>query len=479
MWAWAGTRDGGGARVYRRARRMSGAPPSALSRAIRMPKPRIADTDVRVVGTEAMTLLSRRDAYAVGRRMRLALLLVLAATVALAGAATQPPPAAAARKCATKATKHHRKAHGRKRHAKRCKKRRAQPRPRPVRRTRPARPQAAPAPARLAPLRPAPAPTVPRLFAPDSVWNAPLAPAAPLDPSSKACSAAFTADIQRQIRTQIGPWVQERDYSTPLYTVGSAQPKVPVKLDTGPWGASLQAVLSQGVPIPPDARPAAGTDGHLTVWQPSTDTLWELWRAVRRADGWHASWGGAMKRVSTSPGYYTNAAWDSLSASNGWGWGSTASSLPVIAGTVRIDELKAGRIDHALALDVPAPCGGVFSWPAQRTDGTSTSPDCMPEGAHLRLDPSLDLSKLRLPPITRMLAEAAQRYGMIIRDRTGHATGFFMEDPTPTGNDPYNGPNGFYGGKRPWAFLPQFPWASGQLLRMSQCTRAPCPPPSR
>jgi hypothetical protein len=220
--------------------------------------------------------------------------------------------------------------------------------------------------------------------------------------------------------------------------------------------------------------PAEGSDGHLTVYQPSTDTLWEFWRASRRADGWHASWGGVMRRVSTSPGYYSNAAWDGLPAAAGWDWGSTASSLQVIAGTVTIAELRRGRIDHALALDVPTPCANTFSWPAQRTDGSSTAADCLPEGAHLRLDPSLDVSKLRLPPITRMLAEAAQRYGMIVRDRTGKDTSFFAEDPTPTGTDPYNGPAGLYGGLRPWKFLPQFPWASVQLLQMKLCSRAPC-----
>jgi hypothetical protein len=187
-----------------------------------------------------------------------------------------------------------------------------------------------------------------------------------------------------------------------------------------------------------------------------------------------------MRNVSSSPGYFTGSSWGALSALDGWGWGATASSLPAVAGTIRIDELRRGRIDHALALVVPAPCKGAFSWPAQRTDGTSTEPDCIPEGAHLRIDPKLDLSKLDLPPVTRTLAEAAQRYGMIVRDRTGVATGFVAEDPGPDGGDPYNGPNGLYGGKRPWKFLPQFPWGSVQLLEMRVCASAPCPaPPGR
>jgi hypothetical protein len=331
------------------------------------------------------------------------------------------------------------------------------------------------------PVRPSARPSAggsarPRLFAPDSVWNAPLTNTAPLDSHSPALTAALHREVQREYATGIGPWITETSYSTPLYTVPANQPKVRVVLDTGSWGATLQAALNQGVPIPAGAKPAAGSDGHMTIYEPASDTLWEFWKAVKKPDGWHASWGGVMTNVSQSPGHYTNRSWPGLAAGDGWHWGATATSLPVIAGTILIEELKRGRIDHALALDIPDACAGTFTWPAQRTDGGLTTPDCLPEGAHLRIDPTLDLSTLNLPPTTQILAEAAQRYGMIVRDRTLHATGFYAEDPTPTGTNPYAGPTGFYGGLRPWNFLPQFPWGRLQLLRMTPCTKAPCLP---
>jgi hypothetical protein len=325
--------------------------------------------------------------------------------------------------------------------------------------------------------QPPPPGGAPRLFAPDSFWNAPLDSAAPLDGSSPVRMSAFVSQVRSEIKQGIGPWISESEYSTPLYTVGPSQPRVRIKLDTGSWGDPLRTALAEGVPIPTNARQAKGTDGHMTIYQPSTDTLWEFWQANRQADGWHASWGGAMRNVSTSPGYYTSSSWPGLASSDGWNWGSTASSLPIIGGTITIADLKSGHIDHALALDIPAPCAGTFTWPAQRTDGTSKSPDCLPEGARLRLDPALDLSKLDLPPFTRMLAEAAQRYGMVVRDKTGHATGFYAEDPTPTGAEPYWGPDGFYGGLKPWNFLPPFPWDKLRLLRMSTCVAAPCSRP--
>jgi hypothetical protein len=320
--------------------------------------------------------------------------------------------------------------------------------------------------------RPAP-PTgpPPKLFARGSFWNKPLGRDAPADPASPALAHGFAEEIARERQQGIGPWIETTESSTPLYTVGHRVHRVRVKLDAGPWAASFQGVLNQGVPMPTDARAAAGSDAHMTIYQPSSDTLWELWRAVRRPDGWHASWGGAIRGVSRSAGYYSDASWPGHSQSN---WGASATSLPIIGGVILTDELRRGRIDHALALDVPDARAGVFAWPAQRTDGGGDA-SVLPEGARLRIDPAVDLNSLGLPPLTLALARAAQRYGMVVRDRTHHATAFYAEDPGPSGGDPYRGPGGLFDGQLPSALLERFPWDRLQVLRMSLCKRAPCP----
>jgi hypothetical protein len=207
------------------------------------------------------------------------------------------------------------------------------------------------------------------------------------------------------------------------------------------WNPALQAAFD-AVPIPPDARAAAGTDGNMVVYQPSTDTMWEFWLMQREQGGWHATWGGRMTNVSTNPGRYDG------------NWGAPATSLPQIGGTITIEELRAGRIDHALAMAIPEPRRGAFVWPARRTDGTSDDPAAIPEGTRFRLDPSLDLGSLQLPRATRILAEAAQRYGMVVRDRSANVT-LYAEDPSPTGTDPY--PQ-LLGGLPPNKVLQAFPW---------------------
>jgi hypothetical protein len=320
-------------------------------------------------------------------------------------------------------------------------------------------PAATPPPA--APL-PAPPPAKPRLFAPDSVWNAPLPANAPLDPANATLVNTLRTTVAQNMAASWGPWIATNETS-PLYIVPADQPTVRVTLDAGSWHVALQQALG-AVPIPANATPALGPDAHMTVWQPSTDHLWEFFKARKLGDGWHASYGGAMSNASASPGYYDASSWPGLSQPT---WGATASSLPAIAGTVMIEELNAGVIPHALAMNIPWAKPKAYSWPAQRTDGRSTDPNAIPEGARFRLDPRVDIDKLNLPPMTRMMAKAAQTYGMIVRDQTGHAISFFAENPGQSGTNPYTGPEGFYRGPDPNAVMRSFPWQYVQLVKMS------------
>jgi len=84
------------------------------------------------------------------------------------------------------------------------------------------------------------------------------------------------------------------------------------------------------------------------------------------------------------------------------------------------------------------------------------SADAIPEGTRFRLDPRVDLGTIPMAPVVRTIAEAAQRYGMVVRDRSGSVT-IYAEDPTPTGTDPFTGPAGLFGGQSPSILMQQFP----------------------
>lgn len=328
-----------------------------------------------------------------------------------------------------------------------------------------------------------------RLFAPSSVWNEPLAAKAPLDPASRRLVAQFASEAKAEGAAGTGPFVDTYGYTTPIYVVGPSQPNVRVAIDTDQnhiWVDSLQGASDQ-VPIPRRAQPAAGTDSQITIYQPSTNRLWEYWHFRRERDGWHARWGGAIDHVSGSPGYYSTLSWTgALSV-----WGASGTSLPLVAGTMTLAELRSGQIDHALAITIPYPRAGVVAWPAQRSDGTGSAAE-LPEGAHLRLDPNLNIPAMHLPKIVEMIAVAAQRYGIIVRDQSHADIGFFAEDPTQYGAKPYTASDPYYGvfrsatgklaapghggspdphalfdGMWPSGFFTYFPWRSLQVLKMS------------
>lgn len=167
-----------------------------------------------------------------------------------------------------------------------------------------------------------------------------------------------------------------------------------------------------------------------------------------------------MENVSSDPGVYGSEAW--LGATR-W-WGASATSLSIAGGLITLEDLERGQINHALAMAIPQPRAEVYALPAQRTDGWSTALTSIPEGAHLRLDPKLNLAALKLPHMTLMMAEAAQRYGIVVRDYAANVA-FYAQVP-PAGTNPYTGTKGYFEGKTPRELLAVFPWSHLQLLQM-------------
>ena len=75
-----------------------------------------------------------------------------------------------------------------------------------------------------------------------------------------------------------------------------------------------------------------------------------------------------------------------------------------------------------------------------------------------------------MAPFTRMLATAAQKYGIIITDMGG-AVAFYAEDPVTSSSNPYTSPDGFFGGKYPNQLLQQFPWSELQVVQAPLSSR--------
>jgi hypothetical protein len=300
-----------------------------------------------------------------------------------------------------------------------------------------------------------------RFFSPHSFWNTPLPAEARVDPRSRVLISDLMRYVRREQADRNGPWINATSNGVSIVTVGANQAKVAVRLNHSP-DTNLSAAWS-AVPLPRWARPSPG-DNDLAVWQPSTDTMWEFFQLHRDGSGWEAEWGGAMRDVTSDPGVYGPGAWPAASDEDESWWGVTAASFPIVGGAMTYDDLKAGQIDHALAIVYPNVRRRTFVSPAQRDDGWSTDPNALPEGTRLRLDPSLNLAKLQMPPLTRMIAQAAQRYGIIVRDQSP-VMAFVQQDPT---GDPAflalspKLTDGLYASQ----LLASFPWSHLQVMRM-------------
>src|SRR3954452_1035758 len=304
------------------------------------------------------------------------------------------------------------------------------------------------------------------LAAQGSVWTRPVAPSARVDRSSAALVRRLTGMVAADQQAWRGPWIDTNKCSTPIYRVPKRQARIKVHLRNGRarWAAPLQRAFAR-VPLPSNVRPSRCSDAALVLWQPSTDRYWEFWKLERRRGGWHADWGGAIRHVSRNPGYFRRSDWPGATTA----WGTSATSLTLAGGLLKLSDLAQGHIDHALVLVLPQTRAGQGSRPAERTDnwGGDTSADSIPAGARFRLDPSLDLTALHLPPVTRMLAMAAQRYGLIVTERTNWMVGIGAESGAPYAGPGVGNPyTPYFGRLRANQILNAFPWDRLQLLRM-------------
>lgn len=233
--------------------------------------------------------------------------------------------------------------------------------------------------------------SLPSPFSPASPWRHELPSDPPVDPDS----AAMIASVQRESAL----YANMVEFGIPIYSTNPKTPTYAVNCTEVNFGNCPFA--GWRVPIPDDAEPHSGSDGVLVTVDESRGLSFEFWRAVKSGDQWSTSFGAI----------------NSLSGS-GWGGAATGSGASRLGGVIRIEEIAAGEIRHALALQTENACDR-FRPPALKSDGDSTRADCIPEGARLQLDPSLDLNSLDLQPGELAVATAMQRYGGYVMDVSG------------------------------------------------------------
>ena len=292
-------------------------------------------------------------------------------------------------------------------------------------------------------------------FAPDSVFAADVT-SAPVNPRGPAMTALLARNVAEN-------WGGVAALNVAKYGAGYAvadadTPKTDVKyVDCQKKGATPPGLYDgpkyfSQVPIPADAVPAPGSDGHLAVYDPGRDSLWEFWIASKDdAGAWQACWGGRIDGVRSAKGQHKPP------------YGVGAAGLATAGYMVRLEEARAARIDHAMGLVVMEAAPG-HGYPANRDDGNSSHPGAVQEGMRLRLDPSVDIDRLPMNTLGKAIARAAQKYGFIVCDKGGAVavmaeTGGRWEKRT--GTNPWGSLG--YGGEA-YQALRGFPWDKIQVI---------------
>ena len=277
-----------------------------------------------------------------------------------------------------------------------------------------------------------------RPFSATSPWNTQVS-GEPIDPRSqqlirKATLRVATVErngvpVQRQRRIKVGLTVNVTRWTVPVFSDNQPgaveRPAVCRQIDCGP-----DAVTT--LTIPPDACPDPQFDGWMTVLDTDVRLAYDLWRARCEADG-SLSYHYLKSWELDGPGYQAPT-----------GVSARGSGLPLFAGLITPAEIKAGRIDHALAISVPGAAQRRYVQPASRTDGVGAL-GSLPEGARLRLRPGAagELTRTFVRSGTQRAAAetiiaALERYGAIVVDRSAAPTLYAQRNYDWTGLLPLN-----------------------------------------
>jgi hypothetical protein len=264
-----------------------------------------------------------------------------------------------------------------------------------------------------------------RFFSDSSFWNTPVPASADVDPRS----AEWIAMLGKEPTGGFG--INLHKWTIPVYEVDETTLRVKVArhrltaAEKATWKTNRETFghgpgFDDGVPIPKAAMPDPEEDAHFAVVDWRARRAWDTWGFRVRPDGTYESNTGMTYSLDGDGVFRTEDFEVRDGESIHFHGPSRAAGVPAIAGLILFDEVAAGEIRHKLAGAIRYPAFQEYVFPAAWTDGPV--PGGIPEGAVLKLDPALDLSRFDLLPGERVVARAAQRYGVVIVDYADGST---------------------------------------------------------
>lgn len=234
------------------------------------------------------------------------------------------------------------------------------------------------------------------IFPPDNPWNTRIDDTTKFPVHPQWATFQTTMNLTTHLHPDWGDWSTDH-YGIPWQTVPESQALVSETFqyadqsDPGPY------------PIPADARveggAGSGADMHVLVVEEGKCLLYETWDSTASGSGW--SCGSGAKFDLTS---------DTLRPD---GWTSAdAAGLPIFPGLVKVSEVTAGAVNHAIRFTMNKSQQG-YIHPATHAAGDSNTSE-PPMGLRLRLKASFDTSSFTGP--TLVILTALKEYGLILAD---------------------------------------------------------------
>ena len=233
------------------------------------------------------------------------------------------------------------------------------------------------------------------VFPADNVWNTDIS-RLPVNSHSAAWLSSAQASTHNLHPDFGGP-----PYGIPFNVVHTSH--ATAKFTFLYWDESDPVVATpqpQGpYPYGSDLAVEGPSDSHLLTIDQDTCKLYET--GGTDYNGAKTAWSGAIFDLGSNQ--LRPAGWTS----------ADAAGLPIFPGLVRLDEVQAGLIAHAIRFTVQQ-SDTSYLWPARHQAGTASNPNLPPMGARFRLKASFSISGFGHE--AQVVLTAMKQYGLIVAD---------------------------------------------------------------
>jgi hypothetical protein len=243
-------------------------------------------------------------------------------------------------------------------------------------------------------------------FSSTSYWNTPLPANAPIASNSGKIIAYLKATNARNYVRLAGLGTTGA-WGMPIYWASSTDPTYSIA-NSCSWA---QPPELRSVSIPLGALPDPTKDAEMVVYNRGTGKVFQIWHAsyTTTLPHWHGC--GSVYYLGSN-GLAGDVAGSDEPRNRGH------LGIPPTITAVRLDEVRAGAINHVLWMHVHhVKC--TYVWPLDGSQCGTSDVDAPPEGTRIRIKPSVDLTTLHLSPAALVVARALKKYGAIIGDQSG------------------------------------------------------------